>query len=88
LKCFGLVACFVFIDQQQFVLTFYASIFNVSDYCRGDDQNSGPDATSLRIIQLLGNQEKNPIIYYVDNYIFSVSENVFVSFSFNRCVIR
>lgn len=43
----------------------------VGDYCRGDDQNSGPDATSLRIIQLLGNQEKNPIIYYVDNYIFS-----------------
>lgn len=49
-------------------------LLNISDYCRGDDQNTGPDATSLRIIELLGNQEKNPILYYVDNYIFGVSE--------------
>jgi hypothetical protein len=53
----------------------YIYIYIMIDYCQGDDQNSGPDATSMRIIQLLGNKEKNPIIYYVDNYIFSVSQS-------------
>jgi hypothetical protein len=63
--------CFVYMLNAYI----YIYIFIMIDYCQGDDQNSGPDATSMRIIQLLGNKEKNPIIYYVDNYIFSVSQS-------------